>query len=509
MIKIVEKIQTIEHEEVLQNTTELENLWYFRDKVDFEKHLKEFYEPDTWFTGKKRVFEIYIANKIKQAKDSIVLCSFLLETTKVTDALLEAVENNVRVYILTASENQLDKIYNLENELDDERVVEHKNLLKLLRKKCLIRTAPHFHAKYVLIDPKLETRLGFLSSANFTQHAFSNNVEIGQLLDQDQICDLFNLFCYNFWYESEHEYLVEKTLRSVKQPPKDFFNNPKLSCLFSPRMNLDFEEILMETIQSSKGDIYLSTYSIDSKNSIYTLLLEELNKNRRVIIYIRPRKNDLEPLNKLRNAGAKIYGHPLLHFKCLLVDNDKDTRGLIFTGNITEESFTKSYDVGIFLKSSQYQKILEIIREWENVMPSVFIGNESINSLPVGRYLTWNPNKNEFEIQPSETYDLGSFKGDDIYTYDNYKPNLEIPEKFKKTTKEIIFKWQNSPPILPNKSKLIKELPEDMPKKTKDLSKKFNIYQKGKQFYLLYKEGDNLKDLKKLSELTKFKIVVK
>ncbi|KKK61338.1 hypothetical protein LCGC14_3015320, partial [marine sediment metagenome] len=145
-------------------------------------------------------------------------------------------------------ENQLDKIYHLENELEDERIVEHKNLLKKLRKKCLIRTAPHFHAKYVLIDPKLKTHSGFLSSANFTQHAFSNNVEIGQLLDPDQVCDIFNLFCYNFWYESEHEYLVEKTLRSIKPPPKNFFNVPKLSSIFSPGMNLDFEDILKDYI---------------------------------------------------------------------------------------------------------------------------------------------------------------------------------------------------------------------------------------------------------------------
>ena len=507
MIKIVKKIQSIEHQEILHNTTKLENLWYYRDEVDFEKQLKEFYEPGIWFSGKRRVFETHIAKTIRTAKDSIVLCSFLLETTKVTEAIIKAVENSVRVYIITASENQLDKIYDLENELEDERIVEHKNLLKILRKKCLIRTAPHFHAKYVLIDPKLETRSGFLSSANFTQHAFSNNVEIGQILDPNQICDLYNLFCYNFWYKSEHEYLVEKTLRSVKQTPKNFFNIPKLSCIFSPGMNIDFEDILKDSIKSSKGDIYISTYSIDSKNSIYSLLLEELKKNRRIVIYIRPRKNDLEPLNKLHNAGAEIFGHSLMHFKCLLIDNDKDCRGLIFTGNITEESLSKSHDVGIFLKPTQHRIILEIIKKWENLMPWVFMGDESINKLPIGRYLTWNPKKYEFHIQTSEICELGVFIGEDIETYDDYKPNLEITNEIKKTTKEIIFKWQNSPPKLPNKSKQIKELPEDISKKTKDLAKKFNIYQKGNQYFLLYRQGDNLKDLKKLSELTNFKIV--
>ena len=250
MIKIVEKIKPIEHQQILKNKTLLENIWHLRDSRDFEKNLREFYEPDIWFTGEKRVFETYIANNIiKNAKDSIVLCSFLLEKTKITDAILKAVENSIRVYIITASENQLDKIYDLENELEDERVVEHKNLLKTLRKKCLIRTAPHFHAKYILIDPKQETRLGFITSANFTQHAFSKNVEIGLQLNRVQIIDLFNLFCYIFWNESKHEYLVEKTLRSVNKPPTNFFDTPQLNHIISPGMIIDFEKTLKQYIE--------------------------------------------------------------------------------------------------------------------------------------------------------------------------------------------------------------------------------------------------------------------
>ena len=141
-------------------------------------------------------------------------------------------------------------------------------------------------------------------------------------------------------------------------------------------------------------------------------------------------------------------------------------------------------------------------------MPNIYIGDENINNLPIGRYLTWNPNRDEFEVHASNIHDLGVFKGDDIDTYDNFKPNFETPGKFKKNTKEIIFKWQNYPPKLPSKSELIKELPEDISKKTKDLFKKFNVYKKGKKHYLLYKKGDNLKELKKLSNLTNYKIVI-
>ena len=506
---MVEKIKSIEHQQILKNTTILNNIWHLRDDNDFKKAMQEFYDPEIWFTGKERAFETHIAKCIMEAKDSIVICSFLLEKTKITEAILKVVENSVRVYIITASENQLDKIYDLENELADERVVEHKNLLKILRKKCLIRTAPHFHAKYVLIDPKQKARVGFISSANFTKHAFSNNVEIGLQLNKDQIIDLFNLFSYIFWHESKHEYLVEQTLRSVKKPPENFINIPRLNHIISPGMNIDFKRTLLDYIKSSKGDIYLSTYSIDSKNSVFELLLEELKMGRRVKIYVRPRKNDLETLNILQLAGAEIEGHPYLHFKCLLVDNTINKRGLIFTGNITEESFEKSHDVGVFLNSKQYDTLLTILKQWGNLIPGVFIAKESVNKLPIGRYWKWNQNKNDFFIKSSEIKELKDYIGNHIDTYDDFKPEMIIPKEFEETVKEVIIRWKNTPPRLPSKSKQVKKLPEELSKKVKDALQKTKLYQEGKDFYLLYQEGDNLKELRKLSELTGYKIVIK
>lgn len=491
------------------NNTTLDNIWYLRTKNNIKKELKEFHKPDIWFSGKNREFENDISEYVTNAKDIIVLCSFLLEQTKITEELLKIVTKNVRVYILTASENQLDKIYNLESELEDERITEHKNLLKILRKKCLIRTAPHFHAKYILVDPKKDSRLGFLSSANFTQHAFTNNIEIGLSLNSNQIIDLFNLFCYTFWNESKHEYLVESTLRSVNSPPDNFVDKPNLNYVISPHMNIDFEKTLHEIIEKTTGDIYLSTYSIDSENSIYSLLLEELSKKRKVTIFIRPRKNDLGAINELFNKGAKIYGDPHLHFKCLLIGNDINYRGLIFTGNITKESFSESHDVGVFLNPQQYKKILDIIKNWEIQITGVYMGNESINNLSIGTYLIWNPKRYEFQIRSSQIDDLGVYEGEHIDSYKNFKPNLNIPNEFKFNTKEVIFKWINTPPKLPNESKKVYNLPKNLPKKLLTYIKKYDLYQKGSHYYLLYREGDDLKELRKISELTNFRVVVK
>lgn len=504
----MEKLNPIDRSETVINNNILENIWHFRDGHTFEKEMKEFYKPDIWFTDKQGSFETHVAESVKNARDSIVLCSFLLEKTEITDALLDIINNNVRVYILTASENQIEKIYNLESELEDERIVEHKNLLKILRKKCLIRSAPHFHAKYILVDPKSDSRLGFLTSANFTHHAFTNNIEIGMQLNSNQIIDLFNLFCHVFWNESKHEYLVEDTLSSVKKPPKDYIQSPQLSHIISPRMNIDFENTIKECIEKTTGNIYISTYSIDDKNSIHGLLMEQLKKKRKVVIFIRPRKNDLEALNKLYLLGAKIYGHPLLHFKCLLIDNDKEKRGLIFTGNLTEESFNQSHDVGIFLNSEQYRKLLDLIKRWNNSITGVYMGRESLEKLPKGSYLMWNPKKYEFQIQSSEIKNLGVLEGESIDKYNNFRPNLEIPEELKFTTKEITFKWINTPPKLPSKSKQVNKLPEGFLEGLKDSAQRFNIFQKGKEYYIVYREGDDLKKLKKVSELTHFKIVV-
>lgn len=500
---------TVEKKEIIINNHVLEKIWYIAEDKEFKEHLQEFYKPNIWFAGKKRIFEKRIAKYIENAKEIVIICSFLLEQTEIIDAILKIVKNSVRVYIITASENQLEKSYQLESEIEDERVAAHILLLKNLRKKCLIRSAPNFHAKYILIDPKLNSRLGFISSANFTKHALSSNIEIGVQLNEEQISDLFNSFCYTFWYESKHEYLREDSLSAVRDAPIGFINKPDLTHIICPKSNNDFELNLTRLIENSHGDIYISTYSIDSNNSVFKIILNQLKNGRKIYIYVRPRKKDLDSLLELEQAGAIIRGHRLLHFKCLLIDEDIDKNGIIFTGNLTKQSFESSYDVGIFLNSQQSKTTLEILKSWRYLIPAIFFGNVSISEIPIGKYWEWTPGKIEFEIKQLVVQDLGTFEGDTIESYQSFKPNYEILNEIRDNIKEIHILWRVTPPILPKDAKLVTDIPDNLSKKHKHLlENEKRLYRKNKKKYLLFKGGENYKLMRDLSEIIGAKLVL-
>jgi len=431
-----------ENKRTIDNPFHFENIWHLNESEIFDKELKEFYQPDIWFIGENRIFEREIAKAIDGASDLIVICSFLIQETDITNALLKAAKKGVRIYILTASEQRLEKDQGKENETENERIEDHKKLISTLKAKCFIRTARHFHAKYVLIDPKEESRTGYLSSANFTQHALANNLEIGIKLDGKQIIELFNTFCQVFWNEAEHESLSRESLRSVKKLQEKVFETPEVNVVFTTKLGKGFRKILEEKIQTTEGPIHICTYSINHSTSLFDLLIKQLNNGRKLYIYTRPRKNDLEALEQLSKKGAQIKGHNLLHMKGLFIEDKLKPIGLIFTGNLTKESFDGSYDVGITLSDKQNKKIFPIIKSWYKTIPCTFYHYKGIKNLKIGKYLRWSKEKEIISLKNNEEINLGNIKLKDINSIKALDSKLKIPDSIKYNAKKYTFYWR-------------------------------------------------------------------
>ena len=81
------------------------------------------------------------------------MSSFLLADKGVEDALLATAKRGVRVYVLLASEARLGKEES-EGEFDKKVLELHKQMLTRLGGHVLFRSAPHFHAKVVVVDPE-------------------------------------------------------------------------------------------------------------------------------------------------------------------------------------------------------------------------------------------------------------------------------------------------------------------------------------------------------------------
>jgi len=426
----------------IDNPYSLEKFWYIDGSDLFENKMKEFYPPDVWFIGKNKTFEMELVKAIEKANELIIVCSFLIQETGITEAILKAEKKGVRVYILTASEHRLEKDQAKENETDNERIEDHKELLRILTKKCFIRTARHFHAKFILIDPKSENRIGYLSSANFTQNALSKNLEIGIKLNNNQIIDLFNTFCQSFWFEAEHESLSQESLRSVRKINENLIQKPRIEHIFGAKQELDFREALEKAIENTSGPIHICTYSIEQNTNFFDTLIKQLKKGRKLILYTRPRKNDLEPLTKLKEFGAQIRGHPLLHMKGLFIEDDKNPIGLIFTGNLTTESFDSSYDVGIYLSKEQSYIILSIMKSWNEIIPCTFFSKKNIKDLKTGNYLWWDKENVRVNIEENRIIYLGEINIENIKQKMDLDLLLNIPDSMKFKSKKFTFIWK-------------------------------------------------------------------
>ncbi|WP_292421897.1 hypothetical protein, partial [Methanoregula sp.] len=76
----------------------------------------------------------------------ICVSSFLIQKSRFTEALIEAAERGVAVFLLTARDEDLRKPSDEMMEGERERIEDHIALLKNLAGKVLVRTCDSFHA---------------------------------------------------------------------------------------------------------------------------------------------------------------------------------------------------------------------------------------------------------------------------------------------------------------------------------------------------------------------------
>ena len=153
----------ISHEDKNLGTCWIRNPGYRSDQIDIPMGM------GIYQTRENGELIQSIVNAVHQAKDMICLSSFLLQSTHITDALFEVAERGIRVYVLTAPENRLSREPEDMSEYDRDVVKEHIALLDEFAGKILVRVAQHFHAKFILVDPKSTDARGFLLTANLTK----------------------------------------------------------------------------------------------------------------------------------------------------------------------------------------------------------------------------------------------------------------------------------------------------------------------------------------------------
>ena len=142
-------------------------------------------------SGERRRCIQDIINAIHHVQDTVMLMSFLMADQALENALMNAAKRGVRVYVLLAAENRLEKEPAADAEFEQKTLAQHKTMLDRLAGQVLVRAAPNFHAKLVLIDTHTPNLKGFLLTANLTKEALERNEELAVVLTHSEIQSAF------------------------------------------------------------------------------------------------------------------------------------------------------------------------------------------------------------------------------------------------------------------------------------------------------------------------------
>ncbi|MCF2136447.1 MAG: phospholipase D-like domain-containing protein [Candidatus Thorarchaeota archaeon] len=397
---------------------------------------------------KRKVLEI-----ITKSKEVIALCSFILGDKEIIDALMDAAGRDVRVYILTASEQRLrQSMSNDPDDLQERMRKEHESMLDLLAGTVLLRDA-ETHAKFIISDSKTDNRMGVLSTANFTTEAFEHP-ELGVVLNNAEISHLYKIFVSAWWTLAEHELLGKKRLNNIRPivPPIDDDVDRLISQIGSfritfPHRKTSLREEIIRLIRESATTIYISTYGIsDDDDEVYTQLEDALASGKSVNLLIRPRAKTTPIVERLVRKGAEVRGLDWLHAKVVVSDTVKGVNALIMTANLEKISLQDGYEVGFILPKRHAVTLLKIIKHWwDNANWDYALSRRYRDC--VGKYMIFhNGQPEQRTIKKKRVVDLGEIALADLADYYSFRPNF--PETNDAIA--VTYQWKITPPILPS-----------------------------------------------------------
>lgn len=308
-----------------------------------------------------------ISKMIDRATSMVLLSSFLLQGSRVTESINAAVDRGVDVFILTGNEDELKKEGDEYDIREDKKVQikERKELLASLAGKALVRTSPDFHAKYVLIDPNTRSQQGLFMTCNATVGALSgNNIELCAKLEGDEVRSYFNHFVHGFWLVSNHEMLA-KNIQPVPTISEDKLRRvlpEKIGMPCTSKGINDLREKVREIIVGAERSITLCAWSFDEGMEWQDDALTALMNGNEVTVLCRCDDRNLKALDPLARAGAKVMGFvdPPMHAKVVI----NESAGVIMSSNMTRLGLDSGFEISYILSASDVRAMGVIIEGW-------------------------------------------------------------------------------------------------------------------------------------------------
>lgn len=323
-----------------------------------------------------------IIRQIRAANTWIKACNLLFDDPTILKELLAALGRGVAVFILTNLEGVSGEVYTKNStgkKSHAQQTTQHFDhslaIKRLYQNGAHISGIDGLHAKFLLSDHGT----GLITSSNFTPNSIGKISELGVVLNEKEFDEAEAIFDQLFLRPDRFHFAGHDAHFSYERP-SDTIDSAFLSRMSKIKMTLapttrgrgealsecnihDLRDEIFDIINSTeRGEtLYIATYSLhpNAKDSNGEELSSALNraKQRGVKLKIVMR-NDKKPEGKKGIIkGIFIHYHDDNHAK--IVMNGK--RGILFTGNLTTESFETGFDLGITLSPEQIAEATKFI----------------------------------------------------------------------------------------------------------------------------------------------------
>ena len=402
-------------------------------------------------SGRSRELAGRIVSLLAGAREKVVLSSFLLADREIEEAILAAAKRGVRVYVLLASEARLD-IEETDGEFERAMWDQHREMLDRLGGHALFRSAPHFHAKFVLADPGRGQGAGILLTANLTREALERNEELAVDLTREEVEEAFAVARWAFWEYAEHE-LVDPADRFRSVKPVGCVGHPGRSrhVLATTSEARGLRDEATRLIEAASREIFVASFGWEKDHEIVEFLCIRAREGLPVTALARIRGSQMPALLALAEAGARVLGFKWLHAKALCVDGGS---ALIMSANLQPDGLDRGFELGVPLDGDRAHEVRGRLVEWSRAARWKLLVSPTLGDIH-GDALVWQRNRlDEMTVEAERRVDLGSVTAESLDKMnDTRPPDPPLTGELPEPAHEIVYEWCVNPPLLAARAK--------------------------------------------------------
>lgn len=398
-------------------------------------------------SGRNRCVAKRLVELLREAEEQAVVSSFLLADQEIEDALLETSQRGVRVYVMISSEARLGRETG-DGEFEQRVLAGHTEMLNRLAGHVLFRSASHFHAKMLLVDPWSNPQ-GLLLTANLTREALERNEELAVELEGKDVKDAAALMGWAMWETAEHE-LVDQMdrFRSVKPVGSLAHPTPSMNVVATTAECSELRHRAIEIIESAKRQLVVSSFGWDMEHAVVQRICQRARDGLNVTVLARVRPSAMPALISLREAGAQVLGFKWLHAKAIWSD---DGRALVMSANLQANGLDQGFELGLHLGGERFEELGERLRAWFGLAQWQLEEAPRLSDVQ-GRAMIWQDNQlTEVNVLEQSTVFLGEYTASSAEELVVDEPSIPSGE----IAHEVCYTWVVNAPTLQPKAKEI------------------------------------------------------